>query len=142
MPTDHRRVRLAVAGVLAVSLAAGLLFLGGLPPWGCGSGQQSPPPTAFAFDQAGPTGNATVTVTHGGGDELPAGRLLVAVGGKSRTWAARTAAGRSSAVVAGDALTLTGLETGTVVTVRYDHRGNVTRNCVDDPGSLGRYAVE
>lgn len=61
----------------------------------------------FEYDASGGSGDGAVTITHGGGDNVPAGNLRISSGdSESARWSDLTEMSASDEIAAGDSLTL------------------------------------
>jgi ABC-type glycerol-3-phosphate transport system substrate-binding protein len=63
----------------------------------------------FEYEASGGAGNGAVTVTHGGGDSVPAGNLRIASGGgEDARWSDLSGTSATDEVTAGDSVTVSG----------------------------------
>lgn len=113
---ENPRRRLLVVGVVVLMLAASVAGVA----WALTRSPAEPTePPQLQFDLAThPDGPPTLS--HGGGEPVAAGNLVVAVDGDRATWAElRFGLGPDDSVQAGDWVSLAGVESGDTVAVYY-----------------------
>jgi hypothetical protein len=114
-PGNPRR-RLVVVGAVVLMLAASV---GGVA-WTFMQTSGSSPSVPTATFEHQYEGDGRTTLTHGGGDGIPAGDLVVEVEGDRASWAdLRFGVGDDDTVAAGDTVVLLGVEPGDEVTLYY-----------------------
>lgn len=122
--TENPRRRLVVVGVVVLMVGASIAGVA----WALTQSPEEPveaPDVAFDLSVQ-PDGPATLS--HAGGESVPAGRLVVAVDGDRATWGdLRFDTGPDDPVAPGDSVSLVGVDSGEVVTVFYVADGQEVR---------------
>ncbi|WP_435334849.1 hypothetical protein [Haloarchaeobius sp. TZWWS8] len=112
--------RLWVIALVFVMLASSVLGVAGAYVYG-GQDPLDPPETEFAFAE---TNAGELTISHDGGEALPAGSVSIVVGDSRTTWAATDfSVDDGDSIATGDSTTISGVESGDTVQLVAERNG-------------------